>query len=566
MLDKTLLKFLDKDQKYIYFITLIRLITLLLSVIIYYIICTNLYNIVNNLSINYFSLIIILVALIFKYFLYILNSKFEGIIANNVQLNIRKQFLTKIFNLNGEIKNYKTQSLMSLGIEGVEQLKMYYTSFIPQFFYSLIAPLILFIIFSLINFKVALIFLLCIPLIPMSIIIVSKYAKKIFNKYWNQYLNMGNDFLDNLKGMKDLKIFDYDKIKQLEMDDKAENFRKITMKVLVMQLYSTSIMDFIAFGGAAIGIVVALSLFLNNEIINFTNLIFIILVGAEFFLPLRSLGSSFHISMNGVSAFKKIKEILDLKEKENGQINLDNINSIYFNNVNLSYDGKTVLQNLSMNFTKNNLYGISGLSGSGKSSIVKALSFANIDVLGKITINDIPLIDLNKNSYFDHVAIISFNSLLFNMSIRDNFLLINPNISDEKIFYYLNMVKLDNFTDLDFVFNDENNLSLGQKQRFIISMYLSLDKDVYILDEATSNIDHDSEQIILNLIKQLSKNKIIILISHHLFNLSICNYIYYLQDNKICEEGDFSSLTFQDGEFKKLYLKQCELLGGNYNG
>lgn len=566
MLDKTLLKFLDKDQKYIYFITLIRLITLLLSVIIYYIICTNLYNIVNNLSINYFSLIIILVALIFKYFLYILNSKFEGIIANNVQLNIRKQFLTKIFNLNGEIKNYKTQSLMSLGIEGVEQLKMYYTSFIPQFFYSLIAPLILFIIFSLINFKVALIFLLCIPLIPMSIIIVSKYAKKIFNKYWNQYLNMGNDFLDNLKGMKDLKIFDYDKIKQLEMDDKAENFRKITMKVLVMQLYSTSIMDFIAFGGAAIGIVVALSLFLNNEIINFTNLIFIILVGAEFFLPLRSLGSSFHISMNGVSAFKKIKEILDLKEKENGQINLDNINSIYFNNVNLAYDGKTVLQNLSMNFTKNNLYGISGLSGSGKSSIVKALSFANIDVLGKITINDIPLIDLNKNSYFDHVAIISFNSLLFNMSIRDNFLLINPNISDEKIFYYLNMVKLDNFTDLDFVFNDENNLSLGQKQRFIISMYLSLDKDVYILDEATSNIDHDSEQIILNLIKQLSKNKIIILISHHLFNLSICNYIYYLQDNKICEEGDFSSLTFQDGEFKKLYLKQCELLGGNYNG
>ncbi|MDY4787721.1 MAG: ATP-binding cassette domain-containing protein [Bacilli bacterium] len=566
MLDKTLLKFLDKDQKYIYFITLIRLITLLLSVSIYYFICINLYNIANNLSINYFCLIIILIALVFKYILYILNSKFEGIIANNVQLNIRKQFLTKIFNLNGEIKNYKTQSLMSLGIEGVEQLKMYYTSFIPQFFYSLIAPLILFIIFSFINFKVALIFLLCIPLIPMSIIIVSKYAKKIFNKYWNQYLNMGNDFLDNLKGMKDLKIFDYDKIKQLEMDDKAENFRKITMKVLVMQLYSTSIMDFIAFGGAAIGIVVALSLFLNNEITNFTNLIFIILVGAEFFLPLRSLGSSFHISMNGVSAFKKIKEILDLKEKENGQINLDNINSISFNNVNLAYEDKTVLQNLNMNFTKNNLYGISGLSGSGKSSIVKALSFANIDVLGKITINNIPLIDLNKNSYFDHVAIISFNSLLFNMSIRDNFLLINPNISDEKIFYYLKMVKLDNFNDLDFVFNDENNLSLGQKQRFIISMYLSLDKDVYILDEATSNIDHDSEQIILNLVKQLSKNKIIILISHHLFNLSICNYIYYLQDNKICEEGDFSSLTFQDGEFKKLYLKQCELLGGNYNG
>lgn len=562
MIDKVLFNFLGSDKKKVFLITFMQIINLLFSVSISALLCFIVYKVMIQEYVYLYFLFGVIILVLFKFLFYYLIGKIQSNLGNNVQNKLRSEYLSKIFKLQGEVKKYNMQSVASLAIEGIEQLNLYYTLYIPQFFYSMISPLILFVIFCFINVPMALVFLICVPLIPLSIILVSKYAKKIFNKYWDKYLSMGDDFLDNLKGMKELKIFDYDHIQQEKMDQKAEEFRKITMKVLVMQLYSTSIMDFIAFGGAGLGIVIGLNAFLNAGIASFALVLFVILVGAEFFLPMRGLGSAFHISMNGASAGRKIIEILNLVEKENGKAQLDNINSISFKNIKVKYDDNIALDDINISIKEKGLYGIAGLSGSGKSTLIKTLSLSSLDMEGKIYINDLEINKYDKYSYFARVSFISYQSHLFNRSIRENFKLINPNIEDNEIYNYLKLVKLDEFEDLDFVFNDESNISGGQKQRFILSMYLSLNKDVYIFDEATSNIDKESEEIIMNLIYELSKKKIVIMITHYLYNLKPASYIYFLEKGKITEQGDFNSLIALNKDFYHLFKLQEDLIGG----
>lgn len=562
MIDKVLFNFLGSDKKKVFLITFMQIINLLFSVSISALLCFIVYKVMIQEYVYLYFLFGVIILVLFKFLFYYLIGKIQSNLGNNVQNKLRREYLSKIFKLQGDVKKYNMQSVASLAIEGIEQLNLYYTLYIPQFFYSMISPLILFVIFCFINVPMALVFLICVPLIPLSIILVSKYAKKIFNKYWDKYLSMGDDFLDNLKGMKELKIFDYDHIQQEKMDQKAEEFRKITMKVLVMQLYSTSIMDFIAFGGAGLGIVIGLNAFLNAGIASFALVLFVILVGAEFFLPMRGLGSAFHISMNGASAGRKIIEILNLVEKENGKAQLDNINSISFKNIKVKYDDNIALDDINISIKEKGLYGIAGLSGSGKSTLIKTLSLSSLDMEGKIYINDLEINKYDKYSYFAQVSFISYQSHLFNRSIRENFKLINPNIEDNEIYNYLKLVKLDEFEDLDFVFKDESNISGGQKQRFILSMYLSLNKDVYIFDEATSNIDKESEEIIMNLIYELSKKKIVIMITHYLYNLKPASYIYFLEKGKITEQGDFNSLIALNKEFYHLFKLQEDLIGG----
>lgn len=566
MIDKVLLKFLGKDKKKIFFITFINLLNLLISVSLYALLALFIYQIVNSQfeSITYLILtFFLLIALKILFSLSI--SKSEASLGREVKVKLRNDVLSKIFSFRKTLP-YNSEALAQLGIEGVEQLNLYYSVYLPQFFYALIGPIILFIIFCFIDLLTAFIFLICVPLIPLSIILVSKYAKKIFNKYWDKYLSMGGDFYDSLMGMKELKIFNADLRQQEKLDQNAEEFRKVTMKVLVMQLYSTSLMDLIAYGGAAVGLLCALISFFNGGITNFALVIFIILVGSEFFLPMRYLGSAFHISMNGASAGKKILEILNYQEEKKGNVRINDINNITFKNVSLTYEGSNnkALNNVSFNFSRSGLYGIAGASGGGKSTIVRLLSKESLMHEGQILIDDINLSSIEESSYFNLTAFISYNSHLFNKTVRENFHLINPLLSDEEILNLLKLVRLDSLS-LDYKLSeDTTNLSGGQKQRMVLAIYLSLDKKVYIFDEATSNIDNESEEIINSLIQKLSQDKLVIVISHHLRNLQPCNEILYLKHGEIKERGNFASLIKDNQEFASLYQKQKQIEGDLY--
>lgn len=258
-----------------------------------------------------------------------------------------------------------------MGVEGIEQLNLYFTVYIPQFIYAMIAPLLLFALFLTINRPTAIMFLICVPLIPMSIILVSKYVKKIFNKYWDKYLSIGGTFLDAINGIKELKLFNYENQKGVELDESNETFRNITMKVLIMQLFSVSIMDLVAYGGAAAGIAVALFQLQSSIISSPYLVLFIILVGSEFFLPMRSLGSAFHLAMNRATAGNKLLDIIEQNENyHDGNLKIKEIRSIEFINATFKYDDGTefVIKDFNFKFDMNHLYGVAGKSGSGKST------------------------------------------------------------------------------------------------------------------------------------------------------------------------------------------------------
>ncbi len=555
MIDKDLLRYIAGKRKYIFFIVFLNILGLfssllttgLLIYIIKLIINKTYYVVINNVIL---LLILIIVRIFTSYF----SSYYSNKLANYVTYKLRCETYHKYLMLHGKTP-FTTSEMATLSTEGVEQLRLYYSNYLPSFFYAMLAPIILFIIFMFINKPTAILYLVCIPLIPISIILVSKWAKKIFNKYWDKYTSLGDDFLDNTKGMKELKIFSYDEYKQQEMMEKSEDFRKITMKVLTMQLASITIMDLVAFGGASVGIV--LSLIAMNSGLDVYKTLFLILVGAEFFLPLRALGSSFHVAMNGATSGKKVIKLLDVTPEEDGNEDVLSINKIEIKNLNFSYDNKKILNNISLELEKG-LYSIVGLSGSGKSTLAKILSKIEKNN-NEVLINDTLLNDLNSKSYYKKMCYISNNTYIFNQSIRKSFLMYRDNIKDCEMNDLLKLVRLEHLS-LDFVINDSmSNISGGEKQRLVLAFYLANDYDFYIFDEATSNIDVKSEEIILNIIKKLSLNKIILLISHRLKNVIDSKQIFHLENGEIRSSGSFIELINKDFSFSNLYKKQASL-------
>ena len=564
MLDKELIKLLGNNRILLIRITIIQIITLLLTVSASGIICFILYKVVGEKEFIFlYGLIVVLLLIVFKFLLNRKIGKIQSKVGDAIEFRLRNEINEKVLSHHGEFKEYNSQALTQLSVEGIEQLNLYYTVYIPQFFYSMISPLILFVIFCFISWNVALIFLVCVPLIPLSIIAISKYAKKIFNKYWDKYLSMGGDFLDNIKGLKELKIFLYDKKRSDELDQNADEFRKITMKVLVMQLWSTSIMDFVAFGGAGIGLAISL-INLNNGLISSPFMaLFLIIVGAEFFLPMRALGSAFHISMNGASAGNKILSILKTEDVKNGFLELNSIESIEFNKVSIKYDNTLVIKDFNMKISENGLYGLIGESGSGKSTILKLFSKDINSYSGNCLINGISLKDVNEQTFFKNLCFISYNSHIFSKTLRENFLLINPYAKDEEMIKALESLKLENF-DLDFVFKeDANNVSGGQKQRFILAFYLTREYDFYVMDEVTSNIDVDSEKIIIDIILSISKKKKVLMVSHRLRNLINAREICFLNNDLTQIFGTHSELLNNSKNYKRLFELQ-DKLEGNY--
>ena len=566
MIDKDLLKLLGKNKKYVFIVVFLQLLGSLFNILNTALICYNIFLLIEGHPFNDFIYPILgMVGLILARFIIgIVINEVKEKYSREVKEDLRSKTYRKILTL-GSNKNMSMAGLTQMSIEGIEQLDLYYSMYLPQFFFSLIAPIVLFIICVTIDWRVSVALLICVPLIPMSIVMVSKYAKKIFNKYWNKYISMGDTFLDNVQGLKELKIFKADQDRHDYINSSAEDFRKITMKVLVMQLASVTIMDLVAFGGAGVGVCLALygALYQGTSIIS---ALFLILVAVEFFLPLRALGSAFHIAMNGASAGRKLLDLLNMDAPVWGDNNVDNFD-ININDVSFDYGPRNILKNINLNLEDKKLHAIVGESGCGKSTIVNLIAGDIRPKSGTINVGSNKLETLNRSNYYSHLGIVSYNTYIFNDSIRNNFKLSNNNVSDEEIYESLKKVNLDTFVKenggLDTIINeDASNISGGQRQRLALAINLVSNKDIYVFDEATSNIDIESEEIIMNNIKELSKEKNVIIISHRLRNIVNADDIYYIEEGNIKEVGNHELLMNNKQGYYKLFNTQKALEDG----
>ena len=573
MFDKELIKLLGENKKYVAYVVLLMILGMLANIGITASICWAVYLLIEKQpTLMYiYPAITAVFAIIVRYIASRLTGDLKDVLGRKVKKDLRQRTYDKILKLG--VKSTDGMSMAGLtqvSMEGIEQLDLYYSTYLPQFFFSMIAPLILFAICVGIDWRTSLVLLACVPLIPVSIVAVSKYAKKIFAKYWGKYTSMGDGFLDSVQGLKELKIFRADAARQIKMNENAEEFRKITMKVLVMQLASTTIMDLVAFGGAGAGIAISI-VGLMNEWLAPASALFLILVAVEFFLPLRALGSAFHVAMNGASAGKKIISLLNQPDPVWGEKEVAG-RELALENVTFSYDKKRdVLKDITMTFPEKGMTAIVGESGCGKSTVVNLLIGARRPDKGEVLIGGDEIESVSRTAYYSRLASVSYNTYIFNDTVRANFELAKKDVTDEEIFAALEKVNLSSFIKenggLDKVITeDANNISGGQKQRLALAVNLVADKDIYVFDEATSNIDIESEAIIMNNIKAMSKNKSVIVISHRLANVVPADNIYFMQDGQVKESGSHAELMEQKGEYAQLFNAQKQLEEGYKSG
>ena len=569
MFDKELIKLIGGNKKYVVYTVLLMILGMLANIGVTASVCWAVYLLIGGYEpLAYIYPAITAVAAIFvRYIASRATGSLKDVLGRKVKKDLRRRTYDKILRLGVRSTDGMSMAgLTQVSMEGIEQLDLYYSTYLPQFFFSMIAPLLLFCICVGIDWRTSLVLLACVPLIPISIVAVSKYAKKIFAKYWGKYTSMGDAFLDSVQGLKELKIFKADAARHVKMNASAEDFRKITMKVLVMQLASTTIMDLVAFGGAGAG--VALSVVgLMNGWLSPAAALFLILVAVEFFLPLRSLGSAFHVAMNGASAGKKIISLLNVPDPVWGDEETVGT-ELRLNDVTFSYDGqRDVLKDIDMVFPERGMTAIVGESGCGKSTVVNLLIGARRPKKGTVTVGGANIESVSRSSFYEHLACVSYNTYIFSDTVRANFILAKKDVRDEEIWNALEKVNLADFIQenggLDKVITeDANNVSGGQKQRLALAVNLVADKDIYIFDEATSNIDIDSEAIIMKNVRDMSRSKSVIVISHRLANVVPADNIYYMEDGKVKESGSHAELMAQNGGYAKLYVTQKALEEG----
>lgn len=489
----------------------------------------------------------------------------------DVKRILREKLYEKMLKLGASYSEQVSSSeVVQVSTEGVEQLETYFGKYLPQLFYSLIAPMTLFMILCRVSLKASVILLVCVPLIPISIVVVQKIAKKLLNKYWSVYTGLGDSFLENLQGLTTLKIYQADQQKADEMDMESQNFRKITMKVLTMQLNSTSVMDIIAYGGAAVGMAAAVTEFLKGSI-SLSGTLCIVLLASDFFLPLRLLGSFFHIAMNGMAASDKIFKILDLPEPTTGEKKLpDSPLDISLKDVHFSYEQeREILKGINLDLPAGSFVSLVGESGCGKSTIAGLLSAKNRGYTGEITIGSEKALGLNLSEVDEadlmkHVVMVRHNSYLFKGTVEENLRMAKPDVSKEEMEAVLQKVNLLGFLQTQDGLQTKlqekaGNLSGGQCQRLVIARALLKDAEVYIFDEATSNIDVESEELIMDVIHELAKKRTVLLISHRLANVVKSDRIYFLKDGKIKESGKHEELMQKNGAYRHLYESQMAL-------
>ena len=480
----------------------------------------------------------------------------------DVKRILREKIYEKMLKLGASYREQVSSSeVVQVSTEGVEQPETYFGKYLPQLFYSLIAPVTLFVILCRVSLRSSVVLLICVPLIPISIVVVQKVAKKLLDRYWSIYTGLGDSFLENLQGLTTLKIYQADQLKENEMDEESQRFRQ----VLTMQLNSTSVMDIVAYGGAAVGMAVAVTEFLHGNL-SLSGTLCIVLLASEFFLPLRLLGSFFHIAMNGMAASDKIFRILDLPEpKAGGKTLPDGGLDISFQNVHFSYEkDREILGGIDFEVPAGSFVSLVGESGCGKSTIAGLLSGKNREFSGEIRIGGEPLGDVREDDLMEHVVLVRHNSYLFKGTVRENLQMAKADATDREMREVLKKVNLLGFLDtqngLDTILLEKaGNLSGGQCQRLAIARALLADAPVYIMDEATSNIDVESEELIMDVIHEMAKTRTVLLISHRLANVVGSDQICFLKDGEIKERGTHEELMGRGGAYRQLYKSQMAL-------
>ena len=567
MIKTKLIKLLADSKKYIVYNIFWQWAALISQIIIVYIIA----NIIAKLPapLNYMDVVKLLAALAVRFVSDRLASMASYRASVDVKRVLREKIFDKLLRLGSSYnEQIATSQVVQLATEGVEQLETYFGKYIPQLFYSLLAPVTLFAVLAFVSVKAATVLLICVPLIPVSIVAVQKFAKKLLNKYWGIYTELGDSFLENLQGLTTLKIYKADEMKAVQMDEEAQRFRNVTMKVLTMQLNSTSVMDIMAYGGAATGMVVAVSEYYAGNI-DAAGAVMIVFLAAEFFLPLRLLGSFFHIAMNGMAASDRIFELLDMHEDDNSETAVingaDEGIEIDISNLSFSYDGeRNVLENISFELKNGSFVSLVGESGCGKSTIAGILMKRVTGWKGSVTVNGQDIRNISDIDIMKNITLVSHDSYLFKGTVRDNLMMGSPMASDDMMTAALRRVNLADFVEseggLDMQLNERaSNLSGGQKQRLAMARALLKDSGVYIFDEATSNIDIESEEMIMSVIRELAKTKSVLLISHRLANVVNSDDIYMLKDGVIVESGTHDELTANKKAYADMYENQMKL-------
>ena len=573
MFNKRLLSICDSSKKWIGLTVLMNWISIICNIALILFIGTTVDKLMNgNLNLNVISTSLFIIAMLsIRFVANFMSTKFSLHSSSEVKKTLRSTIYEKLLSLGVNYTDaISTSSTVQIAVDGVEQLEIYFGRFMPQLFYSLLAPLTLFAVMSFISFKTAIVLLICVPLIPMTIMAVMKIAKKLLSKYWGVYTDLGDSFLENLQGLTTLKIFDIDEDKNKEMNDNAEHFRKITMKVLSMQLNSITIMDLIAFGGSAIGILIAIAEF-RAGLLTAGQVLIIILLSAEFFIPMRLLGSFFHVAMNGISASERMFKLLDteveeIKDLDEAKLtNLNNIN-IELRNVDFSYDKeRKVLENINIEMKNNKMIALVGESGCGKSTITNLLLKQNKVDSGEILLNGINLNEIPFDVLTKKVGFINHSAYIFNGSIEDNIRMGKNDASYDEIYHALKKANLYEFVmSLPEKLNTNvgeggSLLSGGQKQRLALARTIITDPEIYIFDEATSNIDVESEEKVWESIYKLSKNKTVIVISHRLANVKNADAIYVLDKGHIVEHGKHKELMMTKNKYYELVTHQQNL-------
>lgn len=509
---------------------------------------------------------VVILALAVRFFCSIGAAKMGYFSSKAVKKTLREKIYQKLLRLgNSYNEQVKTSEVVQVAVEGVDQLETYFGAYLPQFFYAMLAPLTLFIVLCFVNVPAAVVLLICVPLIPVAIAAVQTWAKKLLSKYWGQYTELGDTFLENLQGLTTLKIYQADEFKQQEMNEQAEKFRKITMKVLTMQLNSITIMDLIAYGGAALGVIMAVTQYQSGGV-SLEGCLLIILLAADFFIPMRQLGSFFHIAMNGMAASDKIFRLLDLEEtKLEITESFPSDHTIRCSGLSFSYEpDREILHSVDLAFPQDSFTALVGESGCGKSTLAAILMGRNRGYTGTVSVGGVPLSSIQEESLLRNITYISHQSYLFKGTVRDNLLMGKPAASDEELWAVLSRVNLAAFLKAEQgldtrLLEKASNLSGGQCQRLALARALLHDSPVYIFDEATSNIDVESENDIMREIHELAKSKTVILVSHRLANVVGAGHIYVLDHGTVAESGSHEELLSCHSLYERLWTAQQTL-------
>ena len=509
---------------------------------------------------------VVILALAVRFFCSIGAAKMGYFSSKAVKKTLREKIYQKLLRLgNSYNEQVKTSEVVQVAVEGVDQLETYFGAYLPQFFYAMLAPLTLFIVLCFVNVPATVVLLICVPLIPVAIAAVQTWAKKLLSKYWGQYTELGDTFLENLQGLTTLKIYQADEFKQQEMNEQAEKFRKITMKVLTMQLNSITIMDLIAYGGAALGVIMAVTQYQSGGV-SLEGCLLIILLAADFFIPMRQLGSFFHIAMNGMAASDKIFRLLDLEEtKLEITESFPSDHTIRCSGLSFSYEpDREILHSVDLTFPQGSFTALVGESGCGKSTLASILMGRNRGYTGTVSVGGVPLSSIQEESLLRNITYISHQSYLFKGTVRENLLMGKTAASDEELWAVLSRVNLAAFLKAEQgldtrLLEKASNLSGGQCQRLALARALLHDSPVYIFDEATSNIDVESENDIMRQIHELAKSKTVILVSHRLANVVGAGHIYVLDHGTVAESGSHEELLSRHSLYERLWTAQQTL-------